>query len=136
METDSVQAPITEFLSQGLYWSFLGMLILNVIQRRHQQKVARKRMATLYLSLGLFAVFLVAQGILMWGGADWMLFVATAVVVAVLYSYRDQTFPFVLRSPTDGRRLTFDEILFDDNHGDEVSSEDADTTNPGHGEGE
>jgi hypothetical protein len=112
-------------LAEILYVAFLGALILNIIQRRHQARAGRKRFATLYIALGLFAALLLSQGIVEFGGADWMLLPGVAVIVGLLYVYRRYTFPFRLRSPKDGRKLTWDEILFDDNHGD-----DAEKTSP------
>lgn len=110
-------------LSDGLYWAFLAMLLLNILQRKHQKKAQRKRFATLYLSLGVFGLLVVSQLIVIYDGADWMLFPGFAVVAAVVYRYRSYTFPFRLRSPMDGRRLTWEEILYDDNHGDDVPPE-------------
>jgi hypothetical protein len=57
------------------------------------------------------------------GGADWMLVPGIAIIIGLLYVYRRHTFPFRLRSPKDGRKLTWDEILFDDNHGDDKVAE-------------
>lgn len=110
-------------LAEALYVAFLGALILNIIQRRHQARGGRKRFATLYLALGLFAALLLSQGIVEFGGADWMLVPGIAIIIGLLYVYRRHTFPFRLRSPKDGRKLTWDEILFDDNHGDDKVAE-------------
>jgi hypothetical protein len=110
-------------LAEALYVAFLGALILNIIQRRHQARAGRKRFATLYIALGLFAALLLSQGIVEFGGADWMLLPGLALIVGLLYVYRRHTFPFRLRSPRDGRKLTWDEVLFDDNHGDDRQDE-------------
>lgn len=109
---------IAGYLSDGLYWAFLAMLLLNIVQRKHQKTAQRKRFATLYLAIGVFGLLVVAQLILIYDGADWMLVPGFAAVVAVVYRYREHTFPFRLHSPVDGRRLTWEEILYDDNHGD------------------
>tara|TARA_B100000614_G_scaffold259352_1_gene283783 strand:+ start:889 stop:1293 length:405 start_codon:yes stop_codon:yes gene_type:complete len=130
MEEANAAAPVAAYLARALYWVFLGILFVNVVQRRHQKKAERKRFATLYIALGVFVIFILSQGIVTYGGADWMLAPAFIVVAAVLYRFRDHTFPFRLTSPVDGRRLTWDEIMFDDNHGDDPSSADEDKTEP------
>lgn len=124
MSAQLTDTTIAGYLSDGLYWAFLAMLLLNILQRKHQQKAQRKRFATLYLALGVFGLLIVTQLILIYGGADWMLVPGFAAVGAVVYQYREHTFPFRLHSPVDGRRLTWDEILYDDNHGDEDGSND------------
>lgn len=123
MNLQLTETTLAGHLSDGLYWGFLAMLLLNILQRKHQKKAQRKRFATLYLSLGVFGLLLVSQAIVIYEGADWMLVPGFAVVVAVVYRYRNYTFPFRLRSPVDGRRLTWEEILYDDNHGDDVPPE-------------
>ncbi|HKK48530.1 MAG TPA: hypothetical protein VJ932_05505 [Alkalispirochaeta sp.] len=115
---------VAEYLTDILYWTFLAMLLMNILQRKHQKKAERKRFATLYLALGVFALLIVSQFIVIYDGADWMLLPGFAAVIAVLYRYRTHTFPFRLRSPADGRKLTWDEILYDDNHGDDEFPED------------
>ncbi len=122
---EGTATPIAEQVGQIFYWTFLGVILLNVVQRRHQNTGGNKRMATLYIALGVFVVFLTSQAILIYGGRDWMLVPATILVVAVLYYYREKTFPFRWRSPLDGRRLTWDEILYHDDHGDSDRAEDA-----------
>lgn len=115
---------ISAYLTDVLYWTFLAILLLNILQRKHQKKAHRKRFATLYLALGIFALLMVSQLILIYEGGDWMLLPGFAAVSAVIYRYRGTTFPFRLRSPADGRRLTWDEIFYDDNHGDDGSADD------------
>jgi len=124
MQSLLTDTTLAEYLTDVLYWTFLAMLLLNILQRKHQQKAHHKRFATLYLALGVFALLMVSQLILIYGGADWMLLPGFGAVAAVLYHYRSKTFPFRLRSPADGRRLTWDEILYDDNHGDDDAADD------------
>ena len=107
----SAAVPIATWASEALYWIFIALLILNLVQRRHQKRGEKKRFATLFLALGMFAFLLVAQGIVSFGGQDWMLLPGAAAILAVLYRYRSKTWPFRLHSPKDGRRLTWDEIL-------------------------
>lgn len=118
--TDNV---IADFLTDILYWTFLAMLLLNIIQRKHQKKAERKRFATLYLALAIFGLLIVSQLIVIYDGADWMLVPGFALIALVVYRYRRHTFPFRLHSPRDGRLLTWEEILYDDHHGDDVPPE-------------
>ncbi|MEX2442086.1 MAG: hypothetical protein WD492_00665 [Alkalispirochaeta sp.] len=120
MDIQLSDTTIAGYLSDGLYWVFLAMLLLNILQRKHQKKAEKKRFATLYLALGLFGLLIVSQLIVIYDGADWMLVPGFAAVAAVVYRYRRHTFPFRLYSPADGRRLTWDEILYDDTHGDDA----------------
>ncbi len=111
-------APIAAWFADRVYWVFLGMMLLNIIQRRHQAKVRKKRMATLLIGVSLFVLLAAAQTINHFGGSDALFFVVLAGYTAVLYTYRKQMLPFRIKSSVDGRWLTVQEILFDDLHGD------------------
>ena len=124
MQSLLTDTTLSAHLTDVLYWTFLAILLLNILQRKHQKKAHRKRFATLYLALAIFALLMVSQLILIYEGGDWMLLPGFAAVSAVMYRYRGKIFPFRLRSPADGRRLTWDEIFYDDNHGDDVSADD------------
>jgi hypothetical protein len=89
------------------------------VQRKHQKYAEKKRFATLYLALAAFALLLGAQAILTFGGRDFFLIPLAGAVLGTLWYFRERTFPFRATSPVDGRRLTWHEILFQDNHGDE-----------------
>lgn len=119
MEIDTSFAPFAAFLAEALYWVFIGLLLLNVVQRKHQKYAEKKRFATLYLALAAFALLLGAQAILTFGGRDLFLIPLAGAVLGTLWYFRERTFPFRVISPVDGRRLTWHEILFQDNHGDE-----------------
>ncbi len=129
MSTVLTDTTLSSHLTDVLYWTFLALLLLNILQRKHQKKAHRKRFATLYLALGVFALLMVSQLIFIYDGGDWMLLPGFGAVVLVLYHYRSKTFPFRLRSPIDGRRLTWDEIMYDDNHGDDHHRDDVSADN-------
>lgn len=111
-------APITVWIAERLYWAFLALIFLNVLQRKHQKYAQKKRMATLFLAIGLFLLLVAGQTINVLGGADWMFSLAVVIFVGVVYTYRDRMLPFRLKSAVDGRWLQTHEIFFDDNHGD------------------
>jgi hypothetical protein len=117
-------APVAVWVAERLYWVFLGMIFVNVLQRKHQKYAQKKRMATLSLAVGLFLLLVAGQTINVLGGADWMFYVAVVLFVGVVYYYRDRMLPFRLRSAVDGRWLQSHEILFDDAHGDGPKDED------------
>ena len=118
MNGEAAYPPIAAWVADTFYWVFIAILVVNLTQRRHQSKAEKKRFATLYLGLATFVFFILAQTIVRFGGRDWMLIPSAAFIAAAVYVLREHTFPFRLRSPVDGRRLTFQEILYDDNHGD------------------
>jgi ABC-type xylose transport system permease subunit len=114
-ETGLIIAPL---VADATYWIFLALLILNLLQRRHQQTARRKRLATLYLALAMFALFVVAQAVETYGGADWYVPAAAALIAAAVYYFRDHTWPFsVYAQDGSGRRLSWNEILYDDSNG-------------------
>lgn len=109
---------IATWVADTFYWVFIAILVVNLTQRRHQSKAEKKRFATLYLGLAVFVFFILAQMIVRFGGRDWMVIPSAVFILATVYILREHTFPFRLRSPVDGRRLTLQEILYDDDHGD------------------
>lgn len=115
--------PIAEFVSINFYWVFIAVLVLNMTQRRHQNRAQRKRFATLYIGLALFAFWLAATLILEFNGADWMMAPVALVIGGVCWYYRRAVFPFRLTSRRDGRRLSLNEILYDDEDGDRDAHE-------------
>lgn len=111
-------APIAAWVAERAYWVFLGVMILNILQRRHQKRVEKKRLATLIIGIAFFGVLVAGHTVNELNGSDWMFYLAVAGIVGVLVYYREKTFPFRFRSRKDGRWLNFQEIFFDDEHGD------------------
>jgi len=116
MEAEAA-APVAAWAAERLYWVFIGLMILNMLQRKHHERAPKKRLATLYLGLGMFFLFLVAHSINHFGGRDLFFYLGIAAFVAVVFAYRTVVFPFRFKSRVDGRWLRFDEIFFDDAHG-------------------
>ncbi|MFW5643799.1 MAG: hypothetical protein ACOCYQ_07180, partial [Alkalispirochaeta sp.] len=100
--------------------------ILNVLQRKHHGRAPKKRLATLYLGLGLFLLFVIAHTINHFDGHDIYFYLGAVAFVVVVYVYRSVLFPFRFRSSVDGRWLRFDEIFFDDEHGERDTNGDED----------
>jgi len=107
---------IAEFLADQFYWVFLGILLLNVFQRRHHETAVKKRFATLYLGSAAFVIFLMANAVVEYGLPDFALLIGIAAVVALLYGLRRHTFPFTLSCQHSGKRLDMHTILFRDSN--------------------
>lgn len=105
---------MTTFIAEQFYWVFLVILLVNVMQRRHQKQAGRKRFATLYLAIAAFALMVAAQTIIATGVDEWWLAPVVVAVGGVLYVYREHTFPFRSTSRKDGRQLTWKEIVYYD----------------------
>ncbi len=107
---------VVEFIANEFYWVFLGILLLNVFQRRHHKTAVKKRFATLYLGGAAFVIFLIANAVVQYGLPTYALILGIVAVVVVLYIFRRHTFPFTLRCQRSGRRLDFNTILFRDSN--------------------
>lgn len=107
---------IVQFMADQFYWVFLGILLLNVFQRRHHETAQKKRFATLYLGSAAFVVFLVANAVVQYGLPEYSLIIGVVVVIGVLYLLREHTFPFRLHCRRSGKRLDMHTILFRDSN--------------------
>lgn len=105
---------ISLWVAEHFFWVFLIILLANMMQRRHQKRAGRKRFATLYIAIAALVFMAVGQFIVTSGGNDLMLLGALAGIILVMYHFRERTFPFRLYSRKDGRRLTWQEILYYD----------------------
>jgi len=104
------------FVAEEFFWVFIGILFINLLQRRHQATAERKRFATLYLAIAMFFVYTSAQFIIMYEASPYYFLAALAVIIGVVYRYREHTFPFRLRCRKTGKILNFDTILFRDSN--------------------
>ena len=109
IETGMVLSP---WAAEHFFKIFLGVIFLNILQRRRESVVGRKRMATLYLAIAVLVLMVVAQLNVSYSGSDVYFVAAVIAAVLVVYRYREYAFPFRLRSPRDGRRYSMDEVLF------------------------
>jgi len=114
----TLTTPIADWVAERFYWAMIIILIINLMQRRHQDQAAKKRFATLYLAIATFIIYVAAEMVRNYGMTDFVFIAIAIAVVVVLVVYRAHTFPFRFRSTRDRRWHTFNEILFDDEHGD------------------
>jgi hypothetical protein len=107
---------VSNWIAEHFFWVFLGILFLNLLQKRHQGRAERKRFATLYLGIAVFGIYVAGLSIVELNLPDLWLIPAVAIIVGVLYRYREHTFPFTLYCRETGQRLTWEEILYDDSN--------------------
>lgn len=107
---------VAAFVAEHSYWLFLGLLLVNLLQRRHLESARKKRLATLYLAIAALVIFSTANLLVMYGGNDLHFFAAAAIVVGVIVRYRDHAFPFRLHCVRSGKLLDTQTILYRDSN--------------------
>lgn len=106
--------PVSNFIVSYFYWVFLGVLVVNVMQRRHRAEAHRKRTATLYLAIFVFVLYIYAYGIIQLNLSEWFLLLYCGVVGALIGIYRRTFLPFRLRCRSCSKPLTFDRFIYSD----------------------
>ena len=107
---------VAAFVAEHSYWLFLGLLLINLLQRPHLNLARKKRLATLYLAIAALVLFSIANLLVMYGGNDLHLAAGAAIVVGVIVRYRDHVFPFRLRCARSGKLLNWRTILYRDSN--------------------
>ena len=107
---------IAELLFDNLYWVFLGMILLNILQRRHGGEARKKRFATLYLAVALFLMQVYSGIIARQELGDLWLIPGVAVVLGALVVFREHTLPFRFRCAVSGKPLDFNTFLYKDSN--------------------
>lgn len=107
---------VAELLFDNLYWGFLAVILLNILQRRHGEQARKKRFATLYIAVALFAVQIYAGFIARQELADLWLIPGIAAAVGALAAFRSHTLPFRFRCAVSGKRLDFNTFLYRDSN--------------------
>lgn len=103
---------MAQWAAEHFFKIFLGVIVVNLIQRRRAKRNGAKSRATLLLSLAVFLLMVIGQFVVVYGGSDLHFLAAVLLVAFLIYRYRAYTLPFPLRSPKDGRRFTLEEVLF------------------------
>jgi 8-oxo-dGTP diphosphatase len=107
---------VVTFVADNFFWVFVGILLVNLLQRRYQETAQKKRFATLYLAIAAFFVYTGAQLLVEFELSPYYFVPAVALIIGVVYYYREHTFPFRLRCPRSGRILNLETILFRDSN--------------------
>lgn len=104
------------WVAENFFWVFIGILFLNMLQRRHQEEAEKKRFATLYLGIAAFAFYVAGLVIVELNLTDLLLIPSALLILGVVYYYREHTWPFRLHCRETGERLTWNEIIYDDSN--------------------
>ena len=108
--------PVSNFIVSYFYWVFLGVLVVNLMQRRRRAEAQRKRSATLYLAIFVFVFYIYAYGIIQLNLPEWFLLLYVALVAALMWFYRRTFLPFTLKCRSCATTLSFDRILYADSN--------------------
>jgi 8-oxo-dGTP diphosphatase len=114
------------YLSEGIakitYFLFMGILLLNIAQKRSGKEGMGKRTATLYLGIATLIIYLGAGAILYAPRLfrtplpDLLILPFMGIVLGVLYVYREKTFPFRRRCRKCGAPLSLNHIVMRDSN--------------------
>lgn len=107
---------LVAFVAENFFWVFIAILLVNVLQRRHQATAEKKRFATLYLGIAAFFFYTSAQALVMYELSPYYFVPVAALIVGVVYHYREHTFPFRLHCARSGKLLNLETILFRDSN--------------------
>lgn len=108
--------PVSGVIVDYAYWVFLAMLVLNLVQRRHQAVAQRKRFAVLYLAIMVFVLYIYSYGLIRLDISDWFLLAYGGPAALFLVVFRTTFLPFALRCRGCGARLTFNRVMFSDSN--------------------
>jgi hypothetical protein len=103
--------PAADFVIKDVYWVFLAVLALNVIQRRGAGAGGKKRFSTLYLAILIFGLCVAAAAVIQFHLGDYVLVAYGAAAATVAVVFRRALFPYRLRCSSCGARLTFNEVI-------------------------
>jgi hypothetical protein len=107
---------VNGFLAGNLLYVLLGVLVLNMVQRRHQRQTQNKRFATLYIAVLVLTLMAGTIAIVYFRLPDLLLLPLVLALALVGYLNRRHVFPFRLRCSRCAARLGWNRILFfDDN---------------------
>jgi len=105
---------INLFLAENLFYALLGVLLLNILQRRQRQTSARKRMATFYISVLILVWMIGTILIVHFNLPDMLQLPLLAVLIYIGWRYRTHTFPFRRYCANCGQALSGGRILHHD----------------------
>ena len=107
---------VSKFIVDNFYWLLLAILALNEMQRRYRAEVAKKRLATLYLAIMVFVLYMYAYGLIRLNLTDLLLLAYLALAAALIDVFRKTFLPFKLRCTDCGKSLSFNNVMFSDSN--------------------
>ena len=105
---------IIEFIMKYFYWAFLGWILMTIMQRRHGNRGAKKRMAVLYQAIIIFLIMVYANVLKMNELTDIYLIIAAIAVSLILFFGRKKILPYQTRCRECGKRISFEHVLYYD----------------------
>jgi len=108
-------------IGKAAYFILIGLLLLFMIQRRYGDRGTGKRLATLYLSMAVMAIygaamFLLIPNVLPRPLAVTVFIATVTVTLTICFVKRKVLFPARLHCVRCGTRLPFDRSLFLDSN--------------------
>lgn len=108
--------PVSNFIVSYFYWVFLGVLVINIMQRKHRAEAQRKRNATLYIAIFVFVFYIYAYGIIRLGLSEWFLLVYVGIIGSFMWFYRRIFLPFTIHCRSCAKTLSFERLLYSDSN--------------------
>ncbi|HUX11920.1 MAG TPA: hypothetical protein VMW87_02780 [Spirochaetia bacterium] len=111
-----MEHPISSFIVEYFNWVFLGVLALNLFQRRRGKEAHNKRFATLYIAIFVFLIYTFANSIVYFKWSEWLLLPFGVVTLTAGVLLRKWVFPFRFRCPSCEKTLSFEQIIYRDSN--------------------
>ena len=116
MQSTDILHTVTTFVARNSLYLMLAVLVVNMLQRRHQQHARNKRLATLYIASLILALMVGTALIITFELPDILFLPLLAALILIGYRFRSKVFPFQLNCRSCGERLTGNRILFHDSN--------------------
>jgi 8-oxo-dGTP diphosphatase len=113
--TDTLHS-INLFLAENLFYLLLGVLLINMLQRRQRRTTVRKRMATFYLSVLILSWMIGSILIVHFKLPDLLQVPLLGALIFVGWRFRAQTFPFRRYCAKCGAALSGKRLLYRDSN--------------------
>ncbi|MDD3671061.1 MAG: NUDIX hydrolase, partial [Sphaerochaetaceae bacterium] len=115
---------LLETIAEKYIWFLLVILAGNLMQRKHQARSQKKRLATLIIAALAMLLQIFITLILTWKWPQWVVFPALVIVVALAFLLRNRLFIFKTTCASCSKKLSFTQAFnFDDNLCDECHAE-------------
>lgn len=115
---------LLETIAEKYIWFLLVILAGNLMQRKHQARSQKKRLATLIIAALAMLLQIFITLILTWKWPQWVVFPALIIVVALAFLLRNRLFIFKTTCASCSKKLSFTQAFnFDDNLCDECHAE-------------
>jgi 8-oxo-dGTP diphosphatase len=104
------------FLAENLFYLLLGVLLINMLQRRQRKTTQKKRMATFYLGVLVLVWMIGSILIVHFELPDLLQLPLVGALVLVAWRFRDHTFPFRRTCAKCGSPLSGNRMLYHDSN--------------------